>query len=279
MKLPWHRHRSSSRGQALVEFAAILPILALLMVMSLDFGRVFFGWVGLQNVVRIAANNAAANPEAFSAPYGSLTPSQRLQYDQYVDQIVREATGLNCAPLPQASPAPTNIPAPSFDDFNGSGATDLGDFASVSMTCQFGLITPLANSVLGGGVTIGAKAEFPVRGAAVANLPTPAPSAGSSSAPTPSPSLGVCGPPVAAAEASPTLGKHPLTVTFTDLSFLNGCSVIGRVWKFGDGGQSLGGPTVTHRYNQRGTYEVTLTVTTSGGSDSTLDPIYIEVTN
>ena len=29
----------------MVEFALVLPILALLLVLAVDFGRVFFGWV------------------------------------------------------------------------------------------------------------------------------------------------------------------------------------------------------------------------------------------
>ena len=54
------------RGQALVEFALVLPLLALLLVMALDFGRVFFGWVALQNAARIGANYAGHTPNLLS---------------------------------------------------------------------------------------------------------------------------------------------------------------------------------------------------------------------
>ncbi|MGH2463352.1 MAG: TadE/TadG family type IV pilus assembly protein, partial [Candidatus Limnocylindria bacterium] len=42
-----------TRGQGLVEFAIILPFLMLVLLMAVDFGRVFFGWVGLANASRI----------------------------------------------------------------------------------------------------------------------------------------------------------------------------------------------------------------------------------
>ena len=58
--LPFHRgSRPRRRGQAMVEFALVLPLLVLLLVMAIDFGRVFFGWVALQNATRIAADYAA----------------------------------------------------------------------------------------------------------------------------------------------------------------------------------------------------------------------------
>ena len=33
----------------MVEFALIMPLLVLLLVMAIDFGRVFFGWVALDD--------------------------------------------------------------------------------------------------------------------------------------------------------------------------------------------------------------------------------------
>ncbi len=58
------RHRRR-RGQSLVEFAIVLPILLFLTLVALDFGRVYLGWINLQSMSRIAANLAANNPTAW----------------------------------------------------------------------------------------------------------------------------------------------------------------------------------------------------------------------
>ena len=66
MRLPSRRkagqHNERSRGQSLVEFALVLPMILLLMLIAIDFGRVFLGWVGLNNAARVAANYAALHP-------------------------------------------------------------------------------------------------------------------------------------------------------------------------------------------------------------------------
>src|SRR5258706_3512507 len=44
--------RKKSRGQALVEFALVLPILLLLLFGTIDFGWIMFNYVSLYNVLR-----------------------------------------------------------------------------------------------------------------------------------------------------------------------------------------------------------------------------------
>lgn len=167
---PLRRLRRSGRGQGLVEFAIILPFLMLVLLMAADFGRVFFGWVGLANASRIGASYAAAHPDAWDVPG---IPAQR---DNYEDQILADANALNCT-------LPGVIPAPVFPS-----GTDLGDSAQVTLTCQFSLITPLVSQILGGTITISADSIFPIRagitgGVIVGSLPpTPTPT------PTPDPS-------------------------------------------------------------------------------------------
>ena len=97
-----------SRGQTMVEFALILPILALLLVMALDFGRVFFGWVGLHNATRIAANHAAQNPQAWEPPgLANLKASYR-------DVVVHELQALNCDRPSGGAFTAADVPDPVF---------------------------------------------------------------------------------------------------------------------------------------------------------------------
>ena len=41
------------RGQSVVEFALVVPVLMLMLVITLDFGRLFLSYVTLNNVTRI----------------------------------------------------------------------------------------------------------------------------------------------------------------------------------------------------------------------------------
>jgi hypothetical protein len=169
MKLPWRRHRPTTRGQALVEFALVLPVLLLVVLLALDFGRVFFGWIGLQNAARQGANFAALNPTAWGSPGDAGVRAD------YLLQVQHDTSVLNCAP---ESPLPT----PDFLD-----GTAIGGRVEVSLTCDFTPLTPLvANLFSGGVVKIGANAIFPVRGGELAGVPvgTALPSAGASAAPT-----------------------------------------------------------------------------------------------
>jgi len=174
------RRRRSSRGQGLVEFAIILPFLMLVLLMAVDFGRVFFGWVGLANASRIGASYAAAHPDAWGVPGN---PGQR---DSYLDQILADANALNCT-------LPGTIPDPVFP-----GGTDLGDSAHVTLTCDFALMTPLVSQILGGTVTIRADSIFPIRagiagGVVVGSLPpTPTPTSTPDPSATPGPTPQLC---------------------------------------------------------------------------------------
>ena len=51
------------RGQSLAELALVLPIVLLLVLVTVDFGRAFFGWVTLNNMARVGANYAALHRE------------------------------------------------------------------------------------------------------------------------------------------------------------------------------------------------------------------------
>ena len=153
MKLPLRRRREVSRGQALVEFALILPLLALLLVMAIDGGRVFFGWVALQNAGRIGADYAAAHADAWN---GAPDRDQQDQRERYELLIRQDLQSLGCQDT-------TVVPAPNFDP-DGDGTSDFTDGAlvRVELECPFGLLTPLAEAALGGPVTLHARADFAV---------------------------------------------------------------------------------------------------------------------
>ena len=163
------------RGQSLVEFSLAAPVVLLMVLFGVDFGRVFLGWVTLTNAARTAANFAAINPTAWGA-----IPNSAAQAE-FVRRINAETAGMNCA-------LPAELPDPTFP--NG---TALGSPAVVSLTCRFSLITPIIGNIIGSSIPVSVTASFPIRSGMIngvpastnGTLPTVAPTA--TIAPTPSP--------------------------------------------------------------------------------------------
>jgi len=81
--------------------------------------------------------------------------------------------------------------------------------------------------------------------------------------------------PIAAFEAEPAEGYVPLTVTFTNKSDPGTGSNVEYLWDFGDGGTTTAENPV-HTFTDVGVFSVTLTATTTHGSDIS-DPRVITV--
>src|SRR5262245_29902548 len=146
--------RRRSLGQGLVEFALVLPILMLVLLITLYFARLFMSYITLTNVTRVAANYGSTAPGMF----GGAGP-----YTAYDALVAHESAGLNCDLQPDA--AANNPPIPTFP--NGTG---LSGTSRVEMACKFHLLTPLINNFFGGPLNMAAKSEFPVRVGAIQNV-------------------------------------------------------------------------------------------------------------
>lgn len=163
-------------GQSLSEFALVLPVLLLLLLFGIDFGRVFLGWVELNNVVREAANFAAENPQAWN----TVNPDN-VAKTEYARLVTADAAGINCA-------LPGTVPDPSFP--NGpNGPNAIGQPVTVQITCSFSLITPVISRILGNPLPVTASAAFPIRNGTIAGIPvqTSIPTSIPSSSPSPTP--------------------------------------------------------------------------------------------
>ena len=80
MNLPASASRAEQpdRGQSLVEFALVLPVLALILFAIVQFGFLFAGQVGLANAVRDAARTAAVNQGADATRLGACATTGSL---------------------------------------------------------------------------------------------------------------------------------------------------------------------------------------------------------
>src|SRR5215217_2041237 len=138
-----HRSRRSL-GQSMAEFALTVPLALFMVLFGLDFGRVFLGWVSLNQATREAANFAAMNPTAWTVPYDLGVLSE------YSQLVQTETAELNCDLA--------SVAAPTF-----SGGTSIAAPATVTLTCSFHLITPILSNILGGSIGVSASSAFPIR--------------------------------------------------------------------------------------------------------------------
>lgn len=186
-RLPRRRGRGRRPiGQALVEFALVLPVLLVTLLLAVDAGRLYFGWVALQNMSRIGANFAADNPDAWPA---SNPTTQQLQLQQeYSQEIHNDATTVDCV-------LPSPLPTPAFPD-PSPNTYSLGSRAVVSLTCNFSLVTPVLGSILGNPVHLGASTVYPIRAGAISVVPvptaTPIPTAAPTATPQPTSTPAMC---------------------------------------------------------------------------------------
>ncbi len=251
-----------SLGQSLVEFALTLPVILMLTLIALDFGRVYLGYINVQNMARIAANFAANNPDAWGS-----SPDATVQV-QYRNQILADATATNCQ-LPETSGVAV-VPGPTFADTNGDGiTTNLGDEAKVAITCTFTVITPVISNVVGGSVSVTAESNFPIKAGMTAFSAT---GGGSGSGTAPNAAF-IANSEVVSPAALSVIGPD-VSVDFRDTS--GGSPGDSFLWTFRPVSPSGSDATsvlqdVVHPFSCATppcTYTVTLEVTNAWGSDS-----------
>ncbi len=121
------RHERS-RGQSLVEFALILPVMLVLFASALDLGRLFYAQITIRNAAREGAFQAAQTPTSYrdGQPCDPVT-------NRVVCRVVLESKDSF------VTVAPADVEVACTPDCD----RELGHVVSVTVTGHFHLITPV----------------------------------------------------------------------------------------------------------------------------------------
>ena len=133
--------RARPRGQALVEFALILPILLFLLVIAIDFGRLFYLNIGINNGAREGA------------AYGANKPLETTN----ITTRVRQEMGF------PAGDTTVTVTATCSPDCYTSPTVTPQHTIRVTAATSFTFLTPFVNGFFGG--------PLPMSAAAVAVIP------------------------------------------------------------------------------------------------------------
>jgi len=235
MPAPPNRH---SRGQSLAEFALVAPVMVFLVLIAIDFGRVFFSYIQLNDAAREAAAFAAQSP---SDSTGIVNAGNR-------EKNTQGQGGENTVTFTTACMNTSGVTISCIDAATAGGAT--GSTVRVTAKERFGLLSPFISGFFGNNFQVGASATASILGLAGTGGTPPAP----------------CSP--------PTLASFSITQNFLKV-FVNPaasmpnagvCAISGYNWDFGDGSTDVGTATGTeHLYPRAGTFTIKLTVTNQGG--------------
>lgn len=133
-----------SHGQGLVEFALILPILLLIFMGILDFGRLIYAYNSVSNAAREGARLGIVDQRQTSGAYNAAS------------EAANQATALGLSPT-----NPTQVLV-TFPNTSGACPTvSVGCPISVRVQYQFTPITPIIGRIIGP-ITVGSTTELPV---------------------------------------------------------------------------------------------------------------------
>jgi uncharacterized protein (UPF0333 family) len=154
MLKPLH-HSRCRRGQAVVEFALVLPFIVVLLLIAIDFGRVFFAYIEINNAARVAAGFAGANFWSGSPPDGAAIALVAAQETNVQGQGGEGAFKVSFVCYRPASPG-----TPIDCVTEGPGGAGIGNQVTVTATREFNFLTPIVDSF--GAFTMSASATAPI---------------------------------------------------------------------------------------------------------------------
>ena len=240
--------RPRSPGQALVEFALLVPIFLLLLVIAIDFGRIFYTYVQIHNAAREGAAVGVFAPTNTAQITSHAAGEKNGQGQRGENAIVITTSCTNAVQAPIACSVAEG----------GGGA---GNTLTVNVSQPFTFLTPMISSFFGSTFQMNASATATVLGYAA--------SAGGSNP-------GTCSKPTASFVWVVTSGRTIFANPSASTPNSGICNISGYNWTWGTEGTSVGTATGdAHTFVADGTYLVTLEVTNQAGPDSQTKSVVI----
>lgn len=134
------------RGQSLVEFALIVPVLLLLFMSVFDFGRAIYAFNSVSNAAREGARVAIVDQTVVSGVPRAAT------------EAANQATALG---LDASDTDDVDVQYLTPDLGSACPSRDLGCVAQVRVQYQFQAITPIIGSIVGP-ITVGSTTQIPI---------------------------------------------------------------------------------------------------------------------
>ena len=156
------RRRHRSRGQALVEFAFVFPIIAFLAFAFIDIGRAAFQWNTLSSAARQAARVAVVNQiDPTTAPWNCLAnkPVESVTAPNWTFRgcavLAGGTIGVTAADVTASYAAPPGV------TLDCTSVRNVGCIVTITVTSRYVPITPVAGSLIGP-ITMTATSEMPI---------------------------------------------------------------------------------------------------------------------
>lgn len=233
--------RARRRGQALVEFALIVPIMLFLLVIATDFGRLFFSYIQINNAAR---EGAAAG---MYAPTGLVAITGRAQQETNA----QAQRGENAISVTTSCADQSGTPIACSLATGGAGS---GNRITVNVNEPFTFLTPLIGGFFGGNLQLNASATSVVTDYAPSSGGVPP---------------GPCSLPVASFTVVVTSGLTVFADPSASTPDTGVCNISGYNWKWDSDplNDTVGFATGdSHTYGLAGTYTIQLEVTNQAGS-------------
>ncbi len=126
------RRHERSRGQALVEFALVIPIFFLVLFGFIDVGRYVYTTTAYGQAAREGARWGSVEQWSFSCPASVVTQTRK-----------------NCTEAVTLSRVPAGAPTPTTVTFTCPATCRFGDLISVRVAGTFTFFTPIIGNILG----------------------------------------------------------------------------------------------------------------------------------
>lgn len=151
-----------SGGQALVEFALIVPLVMLLIIVAVDGGRAVLAYNTLANAARHGARVAAVNqlnPADTVTSCREDMPIEDVTVPHWSARACTAATAVGLGVTPAS--VTLTYAAPTDVTMSCSPTLHVGCIAQVTVVAQWRAITPVVASMLGN-ITFTSTSEFPI---------------------------------------------------------------------------------------------------------------------